>query len=75
MPDFTLTHGFVEHPESKRFDKARAFGQTNKLIRRNNAELWMAPADERLDAGGRSIPNVNLGFVEKKELISLDGAA
>ncbi|KAG1390846.1 hypothetical protein G6F58_012869 [Rhizopus delemar] len=51
VPAPQLLAGLVQRPAADVVDRAAAFGQADEAIRRNQAMLGMAPADQRLGAG------------------------
>ena len=47
LPRLELSAGCVENPAADSQNEIRGLSQGNKVIRRDNAQLWMLPANKR----------------------------
>ncbi len=74
-PGLQLRDGGAQHPFADRDDLAAGLGQRDELGRRDEAELGMLPAQQRLDAHELLAVGVQLRLVVQQQLVALQRAA
>src|SRR5512140_3231210 len=66
-----LAHA-AQRPVADGDDDAQLLGERHELVRREQPQLRMAPADERLDAGHAAAAEVDLRLVEDLDLAAAE---
>ena len=74
-PCARLPDGFVDHPVADRHDEAAMFRDRNELIRAEQAELGMFPADQGFDGTNHTGFRNHFRLVMEQELNLLDRVA
>ena len=69
VPLARLRAGGAQHPLADRHDQARELGDRDELPRRDQAQLRVAPADERLGAEDLGRPQVDEGLEVQLQLV------
>src|SRR3954452_3764739 len=64
-----LAAALAQDPAADRHDEAHLLGERDELVRRDEAALRVAPAQQRLDAGGAAVGEPDDRLVVKLELI------
>nr|AAP22952.1 hypothetical protein 1 [Rhizobium arachis] len=75
VPRTQLRTGAVQHPVADRKDQAAAFGNGDEHVRRQQAQLRMLPAQQRLGASGWRARGRELGLVMQDQFIAHHGLA
>ena len=75
LPAGHLRDGHLEHLHGQRLDQAGVLGRGDELLRHEQPELGVLPADEGLDADDLSGTDVALRLVVQVQLVVVDAAA
>src|ERR1700736_3243972 len=71
LPGLSLMTGLGQHPTTNRHHESALFRDGNKIVRGHEAEVRMAPANERFDAGDSSRLQVYFRLKVQGEFVSV----
>ncbi len=75
LPDAKLAAGLIQHGAADVTDHAGLLGKPDETLGRQQAEVRMAPAHQRLEAREMHVGKAGDGLVVNFDLVALDGAA
>ena len=73
-PRAVLQAGGAQHPQAERLDQAVLLGERHEVVGQDEAELGMAPADQRLEPHDLPAVERDLRLVDQLELVLLERA-
>src|SRR5438067_3925155 len=69
LPGAVLAAGGAQHPGADRDDQPGLLGQVDETVRAHQAQVRVAPADQRLEPDHRAAAEIDLGLVIQFELV------